>query len=512
MAMQQIGIIDMGSNSVRFVVYEVDEQACFREAQNLKVTARLSTYIDEDGAMTDEGIQVILDTLDKFALVAENYEFTSIRGVATAAVRNASNQDEIMNAIAAHSDFPFEVLSEEQEAYYGYLAVTNSTDINEGLTIDIGGGSTEITYFQDRELKHSHSFPFGALTLKKQFVAGDTPTEAEWKKLCRFLEESYRSLDWVPDREVPVIGIGGSARNIAQVHQDEISYPISGLHQYKMEEDDMEDVIEDLRNMSLKKREKLDGLSKDRADIILPAAAAMQVLMDTSDGGAFIVSSRGLRDGLFFEQMLSAIEVTHFPNVKEESFYQLSNYYRLNTVLQKRISILSAFLADELKKHQLVDLDDQELHLLRLGANVFYIGGAIHAESKSQHSFYLLTNQSIDGMSHMERLAVAFTASFKSRSQLKQFAKPYKKWVDKKELKRFELLGAINRISHALNTSEQSVTTRMEIVHAGRHNLTLKVYYTGDAFFEEADANKYKKHLERPLKRSIEFIFEEEQS
>ncbi|SDN42629.1 Ppx/GppA family phosphatase [Alkalicoccus daliensis] len=510
MTIQQIGIIDMGSNSVRFVIYEVDEQACFREIQNLKITARLSTYIDDEGFMNKEGISLVLDTLDKFASIAESYQLTAVRGVATAAIRNASNRDEIMEAIRTESEFPFEVLTEEQEAYYGYLAVTNSTDFDEAVTIDIGGGSTEITYFKNRELQQSFSFPFGAITLKKQFISGDTPNDDEWEKLCEFIKHSYHTLDWIADKNVPVIGIGGSARNLALVHQDDISYPLSGLHQYTMTLDDISNTAEDLLDMSMKKREKLDGLSKDRADIILPAIAAMQVLLEEVGTEQFVVSNRGLRDGLFFEKMLASIEVTHFPNVKEESFYQLSNYYRLNAQHQKRISVLSTYLANELGRHDLINLTAEQSHLLRLGANVFYIGRSIHAESESEHTFYLLTNQSIDGLSHMDRLAVAFISSFKSKSQLKQFAKPFKKWVEKDTLQTYELLGALNRFCHALNISEQSVINKLEITKVSKRGITFEIYYSGDCFFEEEQANKYKKHLERPLNRSIDLKFIED--
>lgn len=510
MEMRQIGIIDMGSNSVRFVIYEVDTNACFREIQNLKVTARLSTYIDDDGHMNEEGISIILHTLERFASIAEGYELTTVRGVATAAIRNAANQEEIMQAIKDHSQFPFEILSEEQEAYYGYLAVTNSTDYQEGVTIDIGGGSTEITYFKDRELQHSFSFPFGALTLKKQFVSGDTPDDDEWSELCEFVKQSYRSLEWIKDKKVPVIGIGGSARNLALVHQNNISYPLSGLHQYTMLDKDIKDTAEDLIDMSMKKREKLDGLSKDRADIILPAIGAMQMLLKEVDTDCFIVSNRGLRDGLFFEEMLQSIEVTHFPNVKEESFYQLSNYYRLNAQHQKTISILSTFVADELRRHDLIKLSDAQRHLLRLGANVFYIGRTIHPESESQHTFYLLTNQSIDGLSHMQRLGIAFISSFKSKSQLKQYAKPFKQWVDKDTLQTYELLGAINRFCYALNISEQSAISKVEVVEAAKHDITLEITYSGSCFFEEEQANKYKKHLERPLKKDLTLTFKKD--
>jgi exopolyphosphatase / guanosine-5'-triphosphate,3'-diphosphate pyrophosphatase len=511
MEKQQIGIIDMGSNSVRFVIYEVDTDGYHQEIQNLKVSARLSTYINDEGEMTGEGIEKILNLMDKFSAIAAGYKLTTVRGAATAAVRNAKNRDAILKAVAQHSAFPFEVLSEEQEAYYGYLAVTNSTDFQEGVTIDIGGGSTEITYFENREMKHSVSFPFGALTLKKKFVKGHTPTKKEEKRLFEFLQESYRSLPWLKNLQVPVIGIGGSARNLALVHQNRHSYPLSGLHQYVMTAEETAETAAWLTDMPLKKREKTDGLSKDRADIILPAVHAMQALLTETNSNEFIISNYGLREGLFFEKLLQPIEVTHFPSVKEESLYQLSNHYRLKAEDQKQLAVLSSYIANELMRHRLVDFSEQEAQLLRLGAKMFYVGKTIHPESKSQHTFYMLTNQSIDGLSHMDRLGLAFTASFTSRSQLKFYARPFKQWVDKESLSSYELLGAVNKLAYALNITGQQAVKKIEITKADKKNLYLRLTCRGDVHFEEEQADKYKKHLERALKRNVHLGFVQEE-
>ncbi len=510
MEKQQIGIIDMGSNSVRFLIYEVDTDGYHQEIQNLKVSARLSTYINDEGEMTGEGIEKILNLLNKFESIAEGYNLTTVRGAATAAVRNAKNREEILKAIGQKSAFPFEVLSEEQEAYYGYLAVTNSTDFQEGVTIDIGGGSTEITYFENRELKHSVSFPFGALTLKEKFVKGHTPTKKEQKRLIEFLQESYRSLPWLKDLQVPVIGIGGSARNLALVHQNRNAYPLSGLHQYVMTAEETTETSEWLTDMSLKKREKTDGLSKDRADIILPAVHAMQVLLTETKSNEFIISNYGLREGLFFEKLLQPIQVTHFPSVKEESLYQLSNHYRLKAEDQKQMAVLSSYIANELIQHRLADFSEQEIQLLRLGAKMFYVGKTIHPESKSQHTFYMLTNQSIDGLSHMDRLGLAFTASFTSRSKLKFYARPFRHWVDKETLASYELLGAVNKLAYALNITGQQAVKKIEITKADKKNLYLKLTCCGDIHFEEEQADKYKKHLERPLKRNVRLRYVQE--
>lgn len=510
METQQIGIIDMGSNSIRFVIYKVDRFACYQEIINLKVTARLSTYITNEGNMTQDGINVILDTLGKFETVINDFQLTDFRGVATAAVRNAKNQSEILQVIEKYSPFTISVLSEAEEAYYGYLAITNSTNIDEAVTIDIGGGSSEITYFKNRELKHSHSFPFGAITLKNRFVKNNSPTDEEWQTIRQFLQEQYEKLPWLKGKKVPVIGIGGSARNIALVHQNYISYPLSGLHQYEMSKEDVFSIQEKLSSLTLKGREKVDGLSKDRADIILPAMAAIRELIQVVQSDHFIVSNKGLRDGLFYEMLLKPMEVTHFPDVTNESFYQLAVSFRLNFSHQKRISVISTYLAHELLQVEEIDLSEQDFKHLNWGANVFYLGNAINPESQSQHTFYLLTNQSIDGLSHFERLTIAFLSSFKSRSLLQQYATPFHHWISKEELSKIELMGAILKFSYALDVSKRDVVKRIELSNKTNDKLTISVFYYGEVYFESFHANKYKKHLERSLKKSIELSFIEE--
>ncbi|UTR14403.1 Ppx/GppA family phosphatase [Salipaludibacillus sp. LMS25] len=507
MKAQTVGIIDIGSNSVRFVIYDINNHACYEEILNLKVVARLSSHINEHGAMTDEGIQVVLNTLNKFAVVAKKYNITVIRGVATAAIRNAINSKDIIAAIHKHSSFSVKILSEKEEAYYGFLAVTNSTNLPKGITIDIGGGSTEITYFEDRKAIHLHSFPFGAITLKKQFIENDSPSETEWIALRSYLQKQFSTLPWLKGKNVPIVGIGGSARNLGLIHQNIVDYPLSGLHHYEMTAEDVFSIQGKLSSLSLKGREKVDGLSKDRADIILPAIAAIEELITYTGSSRFIVSNKGLRDGLFYEKLLETIDISHFPNVTHESFYQLAIAYQLDSTHQKRLSVLASYLATELINKNIITLSDTDLTHLHWASHVFYIGSTIHPESKSQHTFYLLTNQSINGLTHMERLAIAFIASFRSRSQLKLYARPFRHWVTKEELKKYELMGALLKLCYGLNISKRDVVKRIQIDSSTDTKLNLSVYYDGDPYFEEFHASKYKKHLERGLKRTISVQF-----
>jgi len=448
-----------------------------------------------------------LKILKSFKEVTDSYELDQLVCVATATIRQATNQDEIISKVEEEIGYSMQILSEHEEAYYGYLAVVNSTSITEGVTIDIGGGSTEVTYFEDRKIKHSHSFPFGALTLKNMFVKGNVPSEQELKKLNNYLEDQFKSLPWLQDRKVPLIGIGGSARNLAQVDQSLKEYPLAGLHQYSIKEHDIEFIKHYLMTLGFKKLQKVEGLSKDRADIILPAIEVFHSLYDVVDAGSFVLSRKGLRDGVFNEQLTTDFGISIFPNVIEESFNELASDFDINYshVLKSTDIALSIF--NELRHHaEDLTFTDEDVSLLKKGSFVYNLGGYIDSESSSQHTFYLLANRTIDGLFHKDRLKVALIASYKSKSVFKQFFHPYKHWFLKEEKKKLRLLGAITKFSFSLDSTRRGIVDDIK-VDVQDDDLHMQVYCNQEFMPEEYQVEKQKKHLEKAIKRNVHVCF-----
>lgn len=507
MEKQNIALIDIGSNSIRLVIFNLDNRGYYKEIQNLKVVARLSSHLDKDGNITNKGIAALIDALHHFQEVTRIYHVSKIKCVATAAIRQAKNQEKIISAVIESTDYSIRILSEYEEAYLGYLAVTNSTNIEAGLTIDIGGGSTEVTLFKNRRLLSYHSFPFGAITLKQKFIKNEMPTKQELTDLKGFLKEQFSSLKWLKQNDLPVVGIGGSARNLSLISQRKSNYPLAGLHQFEMSFEDLKAITNNLKKLSFKERQMVDGLSKDRADIIIPAAEAIFTFMEVTGAQKFIMSNKGLRDGLFYEELFGQFKIECFPNVAEESFFQLSQAYDVNSNNVKYISKLATELFYELQPHFNYTLTDLDLRLLHLACRVLYIGEFISYESSSQHTFYLLTNLSIDGLSHIDRLKIALIASFKSKNALYSYISPYKEWLDVEAIGKLEILGAILKFSYSLNKTRQQSIYSIRIVEANDIVIILKLACRSDAYFEEMQAQKYKKHLEKLLKKRVELLF-----
>ncbi|MFD2704169.1 exopolyphosphatase [Salibacterium lacus] len=508
---EKVAVIDIGSNSIRLVINELDEKKGTRELQNLKLVARLNNHIDSFNNLTEEGMNILKESLRQFEEVITHHGVDRVKAVATAAVRNASNQQDILDYIHAGTSMNIRVLTEDEEAYYGYLAVVNSTAVEDGISIDIGGGSSEITFFKNKTLIHTHSFPFGALTLKQNFFPGRDPQKEDLKQLSEFLFEQFKSLPWLQDASgLPVIGIGGSARNMALVHQAQCDYPLSGLHQYEMTAVDIKDVLQNFEKSGFKQRENMEGLSKDRADVIIPAVRVIHELISYLQSEYFMMSSKGLREGLFFEELLREHALHALPEVAEESFFQLSREFEMNEEYVQEVGSLARTLYAQLEEsipEQLKCPDN--VPLLKKSARVLYIGDFISNETSSQHTFYVLTNRSIDGIPHSERLAMAFIASFKSKSWMKRLSPPFQNYVSKKEFKRYELLGSILKLSYALDRTKRQVVQEVSAVQNDSKSIDLYIGCREGtySYFEEMKSQKYKKHVEKILKRKITLHF-----
>ncbi|EIM05846.1 exopolyphosphatase [Planococcus antarcticus DSM 14505] len=506
MDQEKYAIIDIGSNTIRLVIYTRDKSGRFTESENVKAVARLRNYLNEENILEREGIEILLKTLQSFQEVTRHHQLKAIKCVATAAVRQAENQDEIMAAVESETDFTMRILSEFEEANYGYLAVVNSTPFASGITVDIGGGSTEITYFDNRQLIYFYSFPFGALSLKQQFIQGDTPTKGELRELRSFLKEQFDQLEWLADKRLPLIGIGGSARNMAQIHQEHIEYPFSGVHQYVMSKDDVEEVNGLLKSLEFSELQRLEGLSKDRADIIIPAVEVFRYLMEFIDTKQFALSRKGLRDGVFYEETTKDFDLSVFPNVVEESFHELAIDYDINLIHAFHVTNSALLISKELEEVGLLSLEEEDYKRLKLSSALYNLGSYIDSESSHQHTFYLLSNRTIDGLLHKERVIVALMASFKNREIFKRNVALYEKWFGKDELAKFSLLGAIIKLAYSLNATKRDIVKAIELEEKDEE-LIFSVQCSEDWKPEQYQVEKQKKHLEKQLKKTIDFKF-----
>lgn len=510
MKKNKTAIIDIGSNTIRLVLYSYNKNEGLKEFGNIKTVARLRTYLLPNGEMSEEGIQLLAETLKSFRLILADYDVTDVKAAATAAVRQAINNEQIITRMKDETGILIDILTEEEEAYYGFIAVAHSMDTPSAVTIDIGGGSTEITLFINKKLQKTISFPFGTVSLKQKFVSGTVINKSEREKLRSFLKEQFASLKWIVDVGLPVIAIGGSARNIAQVHQQKIGYPLSGVHQYEMTLSDLQQLRDYLTEFSYDNLRQLDGLSSDRADIIVPAMEVFMALLSTVKSNSFLISKKGLREGLIISRVLQDNPHAYDKyNVFEESGRQLALAYGRTEEEVQTLESLTEQLYKGCINLKLFEYSEVDLELLKKAAKVYGIGEYIELDSSSQHTFYLISNQSIPGLSHLNRIKLALLASYKNRDYFLRFARPFDSWISKEEFKKLRDFGAILKFVYALNMTKRNVVKNIAIEKVN-NQFHIEVHASERAIAEMAQAEKQKKHIERVFKGEVKLKFKEE--
>lgn len=505
--MERNGLIDIGSNTIRLVIFEFEKNTGLNEIQNIKTPARLSQYLTEKQQMTEEGIGTLIEALHSFKKVADNFNVNRLYPIATAAIRQSNNSQEIIKRVKKEVGLDIEIIPEKDEAFYGSYAVTHTTSVQDGITVDIGGGSTELTYFNEKNIKEAISFPFGVVTLKEKFFKNKEHNDKDaMKEMEKFLKEAFTKVNWLENKQIKLIGIGGSARNCARIHQSLYHYPIAGVHGYTMTKKDLKGVLNVLKKSDRDDLNNLDGLSRDRADIILPAVTVFNVLFEIMDAEAFTFSRKGIREGFIMNQIAKNYPKEFRKNhVLEDALRHLANEYKIEPTGAKQRVKLTRSLLDQLMDQQKVDIDEKLKVLFIQAAYLYYLGKFIDSDSSSQHTYYIIANSSINGLTHKDRVRLALLASFKNKTLLKLYSDETG-WFTEDELSDIQTLGGIIKFANAMNISNTNVVDDVEL-RKEKNGYQLSVFYHGEPIAEEYQSNRQKKHIEKVIKENLTIHF-----
>ncbi len=509
---ERIAVIDIGSNTIRLVIYGINEYFDIDELHNIKTPARLAEcfeVIDNQQIINETGYERILEALIGFKEVIDRFEVTTIKAMATEAMRQASNRDEIIDRVAKETDINIHVISGEQEATYGQYAVTHTTTLDDSITIDMGGASTEITRFIDREMANSISLPFGTVSLKEQFSEGKDHNDPEAMEAVRkFLHDQFKDIGWLKKAKLPITAMGGSARNIANVHQRMINYPIAGIHGYMLTSETLNDTLDNFVNTEYKKMNDIDGLSNDRIDIIIPATLAFIELCQVVKTDEVYISTQGLREGIIIHHINQTYNVPiDNQQIKVRTISQIARKLPVN--------LMGSFLRINFcinLYQQMCRLGIQEYSYaqhteLEFAAYLYRMGAFISDESDSEHTFYLLSNMNLYGFSHKRRLRLALIASFRNKSLFKQHLADFEGWFTPDEINQIFDMCSLLKFSVALNNSRTNPISHLQLNQLDDEHFELNIYHDRPVIAEEYRTSRHKKHFERALKGNLTINF-----
>lgn len=281
----KLAAIDIGSNAVRLLIMNVTENegAFFRKELLVRAPVRLGEQVFLDGHLFPNKIVALKKAIQAFCNLAELYDVEEMRACATSAMREASNGEEIVQEVFELTGVKIEVIDGFTESRLIFENFANNLSEHTGqnfLTIDVGGGSTELVLFAEGEIKDSRSFKIGTLRIANELVE-----EADWLEMKEWIEDIVGH-----HNNIKAIGSGGNINKINKIYSHQSDGPLTL--------DVLKNIRSHLESFTLVERIKVMGLKPDRADVIIPASNIYINAMQWSGCGEIIVPKLGLSDGI----------------------------------------------------------------------------------------------------------------------------------------------------------------------------------------------------------------------
>lgn len=290
-------IIDIGSNTVRMVVYGGTMRAPV-VLLNEKVTAQLGREIATTGRLADDSIDLAMRGLKRFALLLADLGVDDVETVATAASRDAENGPEFLAKVRALGFEP-RLLAGEEEAEVSALGVIGAFPGAEGVVADLGGGSLELVRVLNEASDGATSFPLGTLRLREYRDASDDGVVQMRKRLARKLRQG----GWGKPVDAPLYLVGGTWRSMAVYAMEMRKFPLTDPHALELDRKQVLALARKLAQESPDDLKRIDRITPMRAAILPDAAVLLQTLLRTLKPQAVTFSSWGLREGLLYSRL-----------------------------------------------------------------------------------------------------------------------------------------------------------------------------------------------------------------
>lgn len=282
----RLAAIDIGSNAARLLITDVirgiDGKPQFNKINLVRVPLRLGFDVFETGEISKQKRGMILQTMKAYSHLLKAYDVQNIKACATSAMRDAINSEDIIRKVWMETGISIKVISGDEEAaviYENHIA--ESMDIsNSYLYIDVGGGSTEITFFHEGKMKYKHSFNIGTIRLLKNQVE-----ETIWDEMKEAIKQNIKSTG-----AKVAIGSGGNINKVFSLSKKKEGKPLNI--------ELLKDYYKELSSFSIEERIRLYKLRSDRADVIVPALQIYINIMRWADIELIYVPKIGLADGL----------------------------------------------------------------------------------------------------------------------------------------------------------------------------------------------------------------------
>lgn len=424
-------VIDVGSNSVRLVLYRVEGRAIWT-VFNEKVLAGLGRDLPDTGRLSDYGVQMALGALRRFRAVLDGVRPDEIFTAATAAVREAKDGPEFIARVEAETGLKIRVIAGQEEARLSALGVVTGHPGADGVVGDLGGSSLELVRVSKGKPGSGVTLPLGPFALGAPHHFDAEAVRAEVGKRLAKVAKDYRGARFY--------AVGGAWRNIALLHMALTHYPLHIVHQYEIPAKEALEAARFVAAQSRSSLERVEGVSRKRAETLPYAALVLEGLIERLNLERIVISAFGLREGLIYEAL---------PNLTRKLDPLVEGCAALGArqgAAEELGVALETWLAPFWAKLPSVFEGKRDGVMLAAACRLADLGARLHPDHRAQLVFDQVLRAPIAGMTHAERAFLAVAIHTRHTSGAPPEPETLNRLLNPERLERARVLGLAMRL------------------------------------------------------------------
>lgn len=464
--LEPIGVIDIGSNSVRLVVYEGATRS-LTPIFNEKVLCGLGRAVASTGSLTPESVERAIQALTRFKTILTVLGVKNVRAIATAAAREAANGPEFIRRAEQASGVKIEILSGEMEARLAAYGIIMGFKEPDGIAGDLGGGSLEVIDIAGNVMRDAATLPLGGLRLI------DT-TGNKLDAALIAIDNAIASLPWlVSGKGRPFYAVGGTWRALAKLHMDLKDYPLRVMHGYQITAKEAEEFCEGIRKG---KRQGFEEVAKARREVLPYGALVLERLTKKMQPSSVIFSVYGIREGLIYS-MLTESERRRDPLISfAEDFASMRS--RSLEHAYELCRWTDALFADPS-----LEETPEERRLRHAACLLSDTGWRAHPDYRAEQSMHAIAHAGLGSVDHEGRIFLALAIFFRHEAgdlAPESLPERLRARVSKRVVRRARIVGAAVRAAHMLSIGKAGVIDETTLLHENdKLILTIPKVYAG---------------------------------
>ena len=439
-----IAVIDIGSNSVRLVVYEALTRSP-TPIFNEKVLAGLGREVQSTGLLAADAVEKALSTLTRFRALCDTVQVDRVLGIATAACRDAKNGREFIAQAERICRTAIEVLPGKREAQLSALGVVSGNHRPDGLVGDLGGGSLELTDVCGHRIKSGVTVPLGGLAL--QDASGKSIKKAE-----KIVEDALDDVDVLPaGKGRTFYAVGGAWRSLAHLHMARTGYPLRVMHGYRIAAKEALAFCKLVRRVKPEKLAHIEAISSARRPLLGYAALVLEHVIRKAKPKDIVISALGVREGLLYSLL--------DPKEREKDAL-IAAAQNLNVLRSRAPAHGEDLIAwtDTFMASSGLDETADEKRLRHAACLLADIGWRAHPDYRGEQSLNIISNADFISIDHPGRTFLALSVFFRHAGVTKdEMSVGLLEIAPKRLLERARILGAAMRVAYMVSASMPGV-------------------------------------------------------